>query len=145
MTSFIPAIDLPTESSDTLLITVLVILTSFMAFFLASTKKPRMAQPPKFENLPEWAQELKRMHANKTNNNIYHFSLREWHDSSYRRKMGWHGSDLCHNQNGSGVQILDYYWNRDKKELIGICWFGPDCESHGEWHMAGHVHRSWTI
>jgi acyl-coenzyme A thioesterase PaaI-like protein len=57
-------------------------------------------------------------------------SLREWTDSEWRAKKGWLGNDLCHNSNGEGVRVLDYFWNEKTEELTGIVHFGKDCESH---------------
>ena len=99
--------------------------------------------------LPQWALDLKDKSSDKKNG-LYHFSLREWEDREWRKRMGWHGNDLIHNPNGTGARVLDYYWSKEEKELTGICWFGPDCESHrGLAHggactsvmddMAGHI------
>jgi hypothetical protein len=56
--------------------------------------------------------------------------LREWEDVAWRRANGWLGRDLCHNPDGRGVRVLEYYWDAGRAVLTGVVWFGPDCESH---------------
>lgn len=127
MYSFWHTIAVFTEESNYYAISVAIVALFVARAFSLAIVKPK-AEPP--EDLPQWAQELKKLHADERNDDLYHFSLREWYDSAWRKKMGWVGRDLCHNSDGRGVRILDYYWNKPKEELTGICWFGPDCESH---------------
>lgn len=56
--------------------------------------------------------------------------MREWDDPAWRSGSGWKGRDLCHNPSGTGVRVLRYYWRPQARELVGVVWFGPDCESH---------------
>ena len=56
--------------------------------------------------------------------------LREWEDVAWRRANGWLGRDLCHDPDGKGVRVLEYYWDARSAVLTGVVWFGPNCESH---------------
>ena len=56
--------------------------------------------------------------------------MREWEDAEWRKKSGWQGTDLIHNPEGSGVQVLAYFWNAESLTLTGIVRFGPGAESH---------------
>jgi acyl-coenzyme A thioesterase PaaI-like protein len=105
MYSFWHTIAVFTGESNYYAISVAIVALFVARAFSLAIVKPK-AEPP--EDLPQWAQELKKLHADERNDDLYHFSLRD----------------------GRGVRILDYYWNKPKEELTGICWFGPDCESH---------------
>ncbi|KAL3924110.1 MAG: hypothetical protein SGPRY_004012 [Prymnesium sp.] len=56
--------------------------------------------------------------------------LREWEDLEWRRRSGWHGSDLIHDPYGSAVRVLAYFWSASTMTLVGIVHFGAAAESH---------------
>jgi hypothetical protein len=56
--------------------------------------------------------------------------LQEWTDMAWRKELGWHGRDLCHNPDGRGVRILQYYFCAAENTLTGVVHFGVDAESH---------------
>jgi hypothetical protein len=56
--------------------------------------------------------------------------LREWEDIKWRKQAGFHGQDLCHNPDGRGVRVLQYYHCAAESTLTGVVHFGVDCESH---------------
>ncbi|KAL1508448.1 hypothetical protein AB1Y20_004551 [Prymnesium parvum] len=56
--------------------------------------------------------------------------LREWEDAAWRRRAGWLGTDLIHNPEGNGVQVVAYFWDAAALTLTGVVKFGPAAESH---------------
>jgi hypothetical protein len=66
----------------------------------------------------------------ENNKSLHKVRLREWEDLKWREENGWKGRDLCHNPEGSAVRVLQYYYNQDREEMIGVVWFGPHTESH---------------
>lgn len=55
--------------------------------------------------------------------------MREWEDSSWRRRSGWQGEDLIHGRN-SAVRVLAYYWCAKEQTLRGVVRFNTGAESH---------------
>jgi len=95
--------------------------------FRLGSRNGGLENPPK--ELPEFAKKLQK-DAKNEKNGLYHFTLQEWTNEDWRKRMGWVGSDYCHNPSGKAVRILDYFWNKSEQTLTGIAWFGPLCESH---------------
>lgn len=73
-------------------------------------------------SMPEWA--LKMFDDEK----YQRVRMREWEDMGWRRRNGWVGRDLIHNTEGQAVRILHYF--KRGSDLLGVCHFGPEAESH---------------
>jgi len=80
--------------------------------------------PPQSKDLPGFAQALRKSPSHRQ------VKLREWEDTAWRAAQGWKGRDLCHNPDGKGVRLLEYFWEESSQTLTGVVWFGPEAESH---------------
>ena len=82
--------------------------------------------------LPPWS----RPYYGDTSGAYTRLRVREWsRDQNWRRRNGWHGRDLIHNPDGQAVRIIDYFVERLRQNeqgdvLVGVVYFGPECESH---------------